>query len=71
MYNFGLPECNRVKRNTIMLSKNIKVIFVLQYFLIFLTVKSRYMHSKKKKRFSKKKKKSFPPTYPNFFQAVT
>ena len=41
--NFGLPECNRVKRKT----QDIKIIF-LQYFLIFSTVKSRYMHSEKK-----------------------
>ena len=48
VYNFGLSECNRVKRKTYALSKDIKVIF-LQYFLIFLTGKSRYMHSEKKK----------------------
>ena len=65
IYNFGLSECNRVKRKSNVLSKDIKIIF-LQYFLIFLTVKSRYMHSEKKKL-----KKSFLPTYPIFFQAVT
>ena len=27
VYNFGLSECNRVKRKTIVLSKNIKIIF--------------------------------------------
>ena len=41
-------ECNRVKRKTFVLSKDIKIIF-LQYILIFLTVKSKYMHSEKKK----------------------
>ena len=43
VYNFGLSECNRVKRKQkLVLSKDIKIIFFLQYFLIFLTVKSRY-----------------------------
>ena len=44
VYNFGLSACSRVKRKTIVLSKDIKVIF-LQYFLISLTVKSRYVYS--------------------------
>ena len=32
--SFGLSECTRVKRKTIMLSKDIQILF-LQYFLIF------------------------------------
>ena len=68
VYNFGLSECIRVKRNNCVFEGH------KQYFLIFLTVKSRYMHSKKKK-FSKKKKsfqkKCFLPAYPIFFQAVS
>ena len=31
IYNFGLSECNRVKRKTIVLSTDIKIIF-LQFF---------------------------------------
>ena len=34
VYNFGLSECNRVKRKTNVLLKDIKIIF-LQYFLFF------------------------------------
>ena len=54
VYSFGLPGCNRVKRRKILLSKDIKII-LMQYFLIFLNVKSRYMHSEKKK-FSDRKR---------------
>ena len=43
VYNFGLSECNRVKRKTIVLSKDIKILIFLQYFLFFLIVKSRFM----------------------------
>ena len=53
VYNFGLSERNRVKRKTIVLSKDIKIIF-FALFSYFFTVKSRYMHSDKKK-VSKKK----------------
>ena len=53
VYNFVLFECNRVKRKTIMLSKDIKFIFfaLFSYCILFLivTVKSRYTHSEKKK----------------------
>ena len=40
VYNLGLSECNRVKRKTTLLSKDIMVIFFynkkkIQYFLIF------------------------------------
>ena len=66
VYSFGLSECNRVKRKTIVLSKDIKIIF-LQYFLTFRTVKSRHMYSEKK--ISKKKKVSSYQPY--FLQAVT
>ena len=47
-YNFGLSECNRVKSKTIVLSKDIKIIF-FAIFSYFLTSKSRYMYSEKKK----------------------
>ena len=40
VYNFGLSECNRVKRKTIMLTKDKKIIFLAIFFL--LTVKSKY-----------------------------
>ena len=42
LYNFGLSECNRVKRKITVLSKDIKMIFFLQHFLIFLVVKNMY-----------------------------
>ena len=45
VYNVGLSGCNRVKRKTIVLSKDIKIIYICNIFLFFLTVKSRYMHS--------------------------
>ena len=35
VYNFGLSECNRVKRKTIVLSKDIKIIFFCNIFLFF------------------------------------
>ena len=50
VYSFGLSECNRVKKNNCAFKGHKDHIF-LQYFLIFLTVKSRYMHSEKKKSF--------------------
>ena len=56
VYNFGLSECNRVNRKTVVLSKNIKIIF-FAIFSYFLTVKCRYLYSEKKKVFKKKKKK--------------
>ena len=42
VYNVGLSGCNRVKRKTIVLSKDIKIIYFCDIFLSFLTVKSRY-----------------------------
>ena len=59
VYNFGLSECNRVKRKTIVLSKNIKIIF-FAIFSFFLFVKSRYMNMHSEKKSFKKKKF---PTY--------
>ena len=35
LYSFGLSECKRVKRNAIVLSKDIKVIFFYSIFLFF------------------------------------
>ena len=49
VYNFGFSECNRVKRKTIVLSKDIKIIF-FAIFSYFLTVKSRFMHHSEKKK---------------------
>ena len=69
VYNFGLSECNRVKRKTIVLSKDIKIIFLCTIFLFLLTVKSRYMHSKKKKVFQKKKVSYLPTLI--FLQVVS
>ena len=76
-YNFGLSECNRVKSKTIVLSKDIKIIF-FAIFSYFLTSKSRYMYSEKKKVHPPpppppprhKKKVFYLPTL-CFFQAVT
>ena len=69
VHNFGLSKCNRVKRKALVPSKDIKIIFFAIFFYIFLTVKSSYMLSEKKKVF--KKKKVFLPTYPKIFQTVT
>ena len=60
VYNFGLSECNRVKRKILVLLKDIFLQY--RYLLIVFTVKSRYMHSEKKKSFQKKKKVSYLPT---------
>ena len=35
VYNFGLSECNRVKRKTIVLSKDIKIIFFAIFSIFF------------------------------------
>ena len=35
VYNFGLSECSRVKRKTIVLSKDIKIIFFAMISYIF------------------------------------
>ena len=35
VYNFGLSECNRVKRKTNVLSKDIKIIFFAFFFHFF------------------------------------
>ena len=66
VHNFGLSDCNRVERKSVVLSKDIKIIFFffLQYFLIFLTVKCRYMNSEETKKVFKKKKKIFPTYLP-------
>ena len=58
VYNFGLSECNRVERKTIVLSKDIKIIIFFAIFsYFFFTAKSKYMHFEKNKVFNKKKKK--------------
>ena len=50
VHNFGLSECNSIKRKIIVLSKDIKIIyFAIFFFIFFLTVRSMYMHSEKKK----------------------
>ena len=47
VYNFGLSECNRVKRKINVLSKDINIIF----FAIFFYCQSRCsMHSEKNKK---------------------
>ena len=38
VHNFGLSECNRVKRQTVVLSKDIKIFCNI---IIYFTVKSR------------------------------
>ena len=35
VYNFGLSGCNRVKRKTIVLSKDIKIIFFAIFYYFF------------------------------------
>ena len=62
VYKVGLSECSRIKRKTIVLSKNIKIILFAIFSYFFLTIKNRNMHSEKKKVFKKKKKVSYLPT---------
>ena len=69
VYNFGLSECNRVKKNNCAF-KGHKDHSFCNIFLFFLTVKGRYMHSEKKKIQNKTKKVSYLPTL-YFFQPVT
>ena len=59
VYNFGLSECNRVKRKTVVLSKDRNVIF-LHYFLIFKL--SKVGKCILRKKVFKKKKVSYLPT---------
>ena len=66
VYNFGLSECSRVKRKTIVLSKDIKIIFFAMISYIFncqkyllLTIKNICILRKKKL-----KKKKFPTYLP-------
>ena len=64
VYSFGLSECNRVKRKTIVLSKDIKIFFFFCNIFLFFEVS--------KVGISILRKKSLFPTYPVvFFQAVT
>ena len=60
VYNFGLSECNRVKKiNCAFKGHKDHIFAIFSYF--FFTVKSRYMHSEKKK-FQKKERVSYLPT---------
>ena len=64
VYNFGLSQCNRVKRKTLVLLKDIKIIFCNTGINLLFSLSEVGTHILRKK-------KSFLPTYPNFFQAVT
>ena len=59
-----------LKEKQIVLSKGIKILF-LQYFLMFLTTKSRYIYMHSQKKSFQKKKVSNLPTLFFFFQVVT
>ena len=62
VYNFGLSECNRIKRKTIVLLKDIEIIsFSIFFFFFFPAVRSRYMHSEFLRR-KKIQKVSYPHT---------
>ena len=69
VYNFGLSECDRVKRKTLVLSKGYKDHIFCNVFL-FSNSKVGKCILGKKVFLKKKKKVSYLPTL-IFFQAVT
>ena len=68
VYNFGLSECTRVKRKTIVLAEDIKIIFFFFFFccnvFVFFIYCQKLVYAFCEKKFSPKK--SFLSTYPNF-----